>query len=315
MTDTPTNLALLQLIRGAETEHGYDDYSRYATLTPPKAPTQMTVREVQEWQRKAARAGSKSVAIGGYQMITKTFNGVVEEMALTGDEMFDAAMQDRMGMHLLNRRGYRKWASGQMSDSHFADNLSMEWAALPRFTGPKRGRSHYDKDGLNASRVAIDVVQQAMNASRDGTPFDFGATAKAGMPAARGGVASAQDERALMLSELDPSTTYNGADLEGVNKPTARYRSKQDEKDAAVAPHWTPTFWEGAEMAMDEGFISSSVLRQMNREEFEPPTSSSPKTSGHKPLRVSLKTTRWLCQRRRQKHTLRRCRRKSNGPT
>lgn len=165
--------SLLSLIRGAETSRGHDDYSRFATVAPPKAPTEMTIGEIREWQRKAIRAGSKSVAIGGYQFISKTFDGVVRDMNLSDDTIFSADVQDNMGMHLLNRRGYSKWIAGQITDSQFGDNLAMEWASLPRFTGPKRGASHYARDGLNKVQTGIDVVQQTLAADRNGKFTDF----------------------------------------------------------------------------------------------------------------------------------------------
>lgn len=275
MTQKPTKSALLQLIQGAETKRGYDAYSDYAVIAPPKPPTQMTINETKAWQRSAIRRGSKSVAIGGYQMISKTFNGVVSEMGLTGSEVMDADMQDRMGMHLLDRRGYSKWRDGSLSDTAFMDNLAHEWAALPRATGPKRGRSEYAGDGLNGATVNLDTVLSALTADRDGTPFEFKRgkpqpfrTTASGTPT--GSTASA--DRDLLLGDLDPDENYSGADIGQVGSlPSPLYKSAIDERAEAKALEAnTPTFWEGTKMAIDEGQIGPTVMRMLNKEEFAP---------------------------------------------
>jgi hypothetical protein len=267
---TQSKNPLLNLIRGAETSKGYNDYSRYATVAPPKPVTQMTIGEVKAWQRHAARQGSKSVAIGGYQMITKTFNSVVQEMGLSDDEIFSEATQDSMGTHLLRRRGYDRWAAGEMSDEAFMDNLSMEWAALPRATGPKRGRSHYDRDGLNASRVGLDVVAQAFEAHRSGGDFDYaGQTNTSGSPTGRpmAGPAPAAVERQIKLQDVNPEENYTGADMGQVSSPLPRYVSNHDRKAAGMDTE-VPSLWEGAGMAIDEGWIATNVMRQFNKEDF-----------------------------------------------
>jgi len=275
MTQKPTKSALLYLIQGAETKRGYDAYSDYAVIAPPKPPTQMTVNETKAWQRSAIRRGSKSVAIGGYQMISKTFNGVVSEMGLTGSEVMTPELQDSMGMHLLERRGYGAWRSGQLTDDAFMDNLAHEWAALPRATGPKRGRSEYSGDGLNGATVNLDTVMSALTADRDGTPFDF----KSGPPSAFRTQATGTPtgsthaaDRELLLNDLNPDENYSGADVgQTSNLPNPVYKSAIDERvDAKALEANTPTFWEGAGMAADEGMIHNAVLRQLGKEEFAP---------------------------------------------
>lgn len=264
----PGPAAILSLIRGAETSRGYNDYSRFATIAPPKAVAEMTIGEIKRWQRQAARAGSKSVAIGGYQMITKTFNATVDTMGLSDDDVFTPELQDRMGTHLLVGRGYNRWLSGAMSDEQFADNLSMEWAGLPRVTGPKRGRSHYAGDGLNASSTKVDTVFAALEASRDGAAFEY-RPSKGGVPSAPTG----PSQRDILLSNIDPNKNYTGADMEQVGSVGMQtYRSTLDEKvaDRAVTGGEQPSFWDATKMAVDQEWVSSAILRQMGKEEFKP---------------------------------------------
>ncbi|WP_062223982.1 hypothetical protein [Aureimonas sp. D3] len=70
--------------------------------------TQMTLNEVLALQKKMlAHPDNKfnSSAVGRYQIVSKTMRGLMGEMGLTGEEFFDAAMQDRMAEQLLRRRG------------------------------------------------------------------------------------------------------------------------------------------------------------------------------------------------------------------
>ena len=266
MTDQVKPDAILSLIRGAETSRGYKDYSRYATIAPPKPVTQMTIKEVQQWQRKAARAGSKSVAVGGYQIIGKTFNGLVSEMGLTGDELFDANMQDQMGMRLLHRRGYNDWLNGSLSDEDFGNKLAQEWAGLPVMSGAKRGRSYYAGDGLNGANTGTSTVLAALTASRDGTPFDFPSRPGAGVST------QTPSTRNLTLADIDPNTNYTGADFEQIGETGIQpYRDRIDDRAVAEAQAAnTPSFMEAAGLAIDEGWIATNVARQMGREDFIP---------------------------------------------
>lgn len=76
-------------------------------------------------------------------------------------------------------------------------------------------------------------------------------------------------ERELKLADLDPNENYTGADFEQVGQSTMpMYRSTADEAEAEVKKAAeTPTFWEGALMAVDEGWVATNVARQMGRED------------------------------------------------
>lgn len=273
MSNVTTPDAILGLIRSAETSKGYDDFYTGSKIAPPKPVTQMTVNEVIEWQRRSVRAGSKSSAIGGYQFIGKTFRGLVDEMGLTGNEVFDQSLQDQMGLRLLARRGYNDWVAGKITDTAFANNLAKEWAGLPVIGGKKHGRSYYAGDGLNASTTKPGAVLQALVASRTGKPLEFGPKGPGG--AATGGGAGAPTEPTeydLTLADLNP---LPGHDQEQIAKiaetPVAAFRSVvMDKEIAAQQEAAKPTFWQGAGMAIDEEWIGTNVLRQMGREDFLP---------------------------------------------
>lgn len=75
---------------------------------------------------------------------------------------FDANLQDRLAIRLLERRGVQDYAHGRISREQLAHNLSKEWAALPRVIGGNPDSSYYDDDGLNKAHVKVDQVMAAI---------------------------------------------------------------------------------------------------------------------------------------------------------
>lgn len=67
----------------------------------------MTINEVLEMQRDMLRHPDNkknSSAAGAYQIVRKTLQSLVDELGLTGNELYDPAMQDRLADQLLRRR-------------------------------------------------------------------------------------------------------------------------------------------------------------------------------------------------------------------
>jgi muramidase (phage lysozyme) len=268
MTNKP--VALLSFIRGAETSRGYEDFYRGSVLNPPKPVTQMTVREVQEWQKASVRAGSKSSAVGGYQIISKTFKTLVNKMGLTGDEVFDQDLQDRMGISLLEGRGYNKWASGQMDDHSFAANLSKEWASLPTSSG----KSAYHGDGLNAATRSTSDLFGALNAARNGEQVDLSGLTDGGGGSPAGGGAPAQDPaQAARMSLITDTKQVGGMGIAEVGTtPSASFVSDWERQDAEKAMEAAPQYNAGQMIAaaFDEQQITTNLLRQLGKETFAP---------------------------------------------
>jgi hypothetical protein len=90
--------------------------------------------------RDLAKSQSGSSAIGRYQFMSYTLDGLKKELGLKGDEPFTPALQDRLAKRLLQRRGYDQWKSGKLGDQAFMHNLSQEWAGL---TDPNTGHGFY----------------------------------------------------------------------------------------------------------------------------------------------------------------------------
>lgn len=125
--------------------------------------TKMPIKEVQQWQEEYVRSGSPSSAVGKYQIIQSTLDSLVAELSLSGDEMFDGDLQDKMAIALLERRGSLAYMGNQLSSDQFAANIAQEWAALPKIIGENPDKSYYANDGLNKANISIDEVYRALN--------------------------------------------------------------------------------------------------------------------------------------------------------
>lgn len=159
--DPITYTNLLNLIARVESRNNYNAYFGNANNNDIDF-TGMTIDEVQRWQQQYVAEGSPSSAVGRYQIISSTLNGLVEELRLDTTRHFDQSMQDRLAIALLERRGAEAYVNDELSQKEFAANLAKEWAALPRVIGEHPSTSYYAGDGLNASLVGVDEVLGAI---------------------------------------------------------------------------------------------------------------------------------------------------------
>lgn len=113
------NSGLKELIFKTESYGG--DYN--ATLDDdkytggPVVLVDMTIKEVRALQRRMLKHPDNrknSSAVGAYQIVGDTLQSLIDELGLTGDELFDKDMQERLGDQLIRRRrgqglvGYRQ---------------------------------------------------------------------------------------------------------------------------------------------------------------------------------------------------------------
>lgn len=152
---------ILDLIARAESNDNYNAYYGNSRNTEIKF-TEMTITEVMNWQQQFVAQGNASSAVGRYQIIDGTLAGLVRRLNINPDQKFDEAMQDRLAIALLERRGALDYITRQLSSQQFAANLAMEWAGLPRVIGGDPNASYYAGDGLNASRANVDEVMKAI---------------------------------------------------------------------------------------------------------------------------------------------------------
>lgn len=168
-TVPPGAALLLDFIR--DTEVGRMDRASYDVIFAnkqgklPKPLTSMTIGEVVDAQRKWSKNHGSSAA-GGYQFMRATLQGLAAELHLNGNQVLDPDLQDRLGYHLLKRRGYEEFMSGNMSLAEFGKRLAQEWASFPVLLACKgahrdlkRGQSYYAGDGLNKALVKPEAVE------------------------------------------------------------------------------------------------------------------------------------------------------------
>ena len=134
---------------------------------PPKPITQLTIGHLLAWQDSIDPL-YRSEAAGRYQIMEDTLRGpLIKEAGLTEASLFDEANQDRLAVALMKRRGLDRFLHGYLSVEAFCNELAKEWASLPVVSGPKKGRSHYDGDGLNKALVDVKPFIAVVRAIRE----------------------------------------------------------------------------------------------------------------------------------------------------
>lgn len=152
---------LLKLIRKHEAMGDYNAiwHGIKKSDHPAKKITEMTVGDVLAWQ-DSVDAKYMSEAVGAYQFLEDTLRRILNYSNVRMDQLFDAAVQDKLALILLKLRGLDGFLSGKIPPVVFAQNLSKEWASLPCTMTDRKGRkavgqSYYADDGLNISQTSI----------------------------------------------------------------------------------------------------------------------------------------------------------------
>lgn len=171
---------LLDFVRlievSTEERPGYEVIYGFNQDKLPKPLTSMTIDEVQAAQASwTSRFGSS--AAGGYQFMRATLGDLKRELGLRGGQILDANLQDRLGYHLLKRRGYEEFIAGSIDRTEFGKRLAMEWASFPVLAAVRgahqqlaRGQSYYAGDRLNKALVSPErfevVIDEALVLAR-----------------------------------------------------------------------------------------------------------------------------------------------------
>lgn len=154
---------LLDIIAKGESSGNYNAHYGSAANDAVRF-TEMSVAEVLKWQEEHVRQGSPSSAVGKYQIVRTTLDGLVKQLDIDAKTPYDEELQDRLAVALLERRGSVDYVEKELTREQFAANLAQEWAALPKVLGENPHESYYAGDGLNQSRVSIEEVFTALNA-------------------------------------------------------------------------------------------------------------------------------------------------------
>lgn len=161
--------------------------------------TNLTVAQVLDYQKGMKARGHESTAVGKYQIIRGTLEGLVKAGYASMDDLFSPKTQDRLAMGLLKIRGMDSFLSGKITKEQFADNLSKEWASLPY----KTGASYYAGVGSNKSSGSREEFVSIIHPNNIGVP---GVATAAATPEASpsGGIVKA-------LHTETPKSTYSNA--------------------------------------------------------------------------------------------------------
>lgn len=152
---------LLDTIAKGESRGNYNAYYGQPNNSSIKF-TGMTIEEVLRWQSNYIKQGSPSNAVGRYQIIQPTLQSLIRKLDVDKQEHFDEAMQDKMAIALLEKRGVNEYSTGEISREEFAHNLSKEWAALPKAIGDNPTESYYAGDGLNKVQVSVNEIYRGI---------------------------------------------------------------------------------------------------------------------------------------------------------
>jgi muramidase (phage lysozyme) len=151
----------------ARRRRGYDsdydvtfNYGRSEPAGRTQPLSEMTLDEVNALQRRMRG----SSAVGRYQIVRRTLDGLRARYGLDGCELFDGELQDRLARALLAARGYDRFCAGEISADEAMDGLAREWASLP----DPDGGSHYRFGGkpqpVRTTRAALRAALEAARA-------------------------------------------------------------------------------------------------------------------------------------------------------
>jgi len=114
---------LLDFIGDIEAPKGYGTIYANKQNKLAKPLTVMTIGDVIDAQ-KAWSKNHGSSAAGRYQFMQATLIDLSKQLALRGTQIFDADLQDRLGYHLLKRRGYDEFMAGKIGVVEFGKRLA-----------------------------------------------------------------------------------------------------------------------------------------------------------------------------------------------
>lgn len=145
----------------AQAKHGigttpYDMVYNYGnTVAPSKPVTEMTLKELEAFQRKLINAtkgkvkgtSSGTSAVGKYQVVkTSLFgkggtaenpkkNSWAGKLGLKADTVYTPEVQESIGMLALKEAGYNAYINGQRSQDAFQNRIANIWASVAKADG------------------------------------------------------------------------------------------------------------------------------------------------------------------------------------
>jgi muramidase (phage lysozyme) len=158
--------------KGESGDAGYDAVYGLARGVPENfKPTDMTVGEVLKAQQAMIKAGTKSTAVGKYQLIKETLQEAVNKLGIDPNEQFTPELQDRVAIDYLlkvKRTKVKDYLEAENPTREQEEaaliDLAKEWASFPV---PSTGRSYYAGDGLNKAHISVEEAKEALRSLRN----------------------------------------------------------------------------------------------------------------------------------------------------
>ena len=152
---------ILDLVAGGESNGDYNAvYGIPVGSSSQPDFSNMTISQVQQYQRNRITSGQVSSAVGKYQFIQSTLSETVERAGFNPETTyFTPEVQDQLMTTRLDQRGLSIWKKGNMDNNTFQDNLAKEFASVPVATAQQGahgailpGQSYYEGDGINSAK-------------------------------------------------------------------------------------------------------------------------------------------------------------------
>jgi muramidase (phage lysozyme) len=138
----------------------------YGNNTPKSADlTNMSIQDVMNYQSGMIARGHASTAVGRYQFIKETLEGLVRQSGIPTSAKFTPEVQDQLAGILVDRAGYQQFKEGKIGLEQFQSKLAGTWASLPKADGTS------DYTGIAGNKVltSASALQNVLMASAGGT--------------------------------------------------------------------------------------------------------------------------------------------------
>lgn len=164
-------LDLIGFTEGTDRGRKYNETLNYGAYTGGDVElVSMTLDQIEALQTRMLRHPKnklRSSALGRYQIIRTTLRALRKTLGLTGAELFDGDMQDRLACVLLGQRGIDKYLGGRLKEDTMLLNLAKEWASLPT----SAGKGFYDGQSAAVTPQRVrGVLAEVKARHREGQP-------------------------------------------------------------------------------------------------------------------------------------------------
>lgn len=243
-------LDLIGYAEGTDKGRGYNETLDYGRWTGgDRNLVSMTLREILALQKQMRtpenRAiygnGKGSSALGRYQIVGKTLEGLMRDLGLTGDELFSPEMQDRLAMELVRGRrgqgveGYRNEWEGLRNIDGAIIQRALGTQVIPRADPEKAGTDKTAEDEaarkLRDEAKAREDYNESLQETAERRELELSLIGKT----------AAEQAEAITRFEMMNDAKRRGIDLDEVMAGTNRTYREAIEEQAEAAGRYVET--------------------------------------------------------------------------